>query len=87
MKVNGCALKTPRKNTKGKFCFEGKDTASIDVSKKRQAIECLFAWLNEKTNIQDAHFIRSVQGLFLHIWDSLLTSMLLLFKKYDIPTL
>jgi hypothetical protein len=40
-----------------KLKAKGKDTASIDVSKKRQAIECLFAWLNEKTNIQDAHFI------------------------------
>jgi len=86
LKANGCHLKTPRKHTKGKFFFDGKDTASTDVSKKRQPIECLFAWLNEKTNIQDAHFVRSVQGLFLHVWGSLLTSMLLLFKKYEIPT-
>jgi hypothetical protein len=83
MKANVCALKMPRKNTKGKFCFEGKDTANIDVSKKRQPIECLLSWLNEKTNIQDAHFIRSLKGLFLHVWGSL-TSMLLLFKKYEI---
>ena len=69
-----------------KFHFKGKDTLNTDVSKKRQMIECLFAWLNEKTNIQDAHFIRSLQGLFLHVWESMLTSMLLLFKKYGIPT-
>jgi hypothetical protein len=86
LKVNGCHLKTARKHAKGKFFFDRKDTASIDVSKKRQAIECLFAWLNEKTNIQDAHFIRSLKGLFLHVWGSLLTSMLLLFKKYEIST-
>lgn len=42
------------------------DLFSTAVSKLRQPIESFFNWLNEKTNIQRAHKVRSTSGLLVH---------------------
>jgi hypothetical protein len=40
---------------------------STAVSKIRQPIESLFNWLNEKTTVQKAVKVRSMQGLPVHM--------------------
>lgn len=40
---------------------------SSAVSKVRQPIESFFNWLNENTNIQRAHKVRSTAGLLIHM--------------------
>jgi hypothetical protein len=42
------------------------DLFSSAVSKVRQPIESFFNWLNERTNIQRAHKVRSTSGLLVH---------------------
>lgn len=79
----GVELKTPRKKTKGSYHFEGKCAASRAVSSKRQPIESFFAWLQEKTHFQNAHRVRSTQGLLIFVWSSLLVGMLLLCSTPD----
>ena len=41
------------------------------VSRKRQPIESLFAWLVEKVDIQRASKVRSLAGLIVHIFGRL----------------
>ena len=48
-----------------------RDLYSSAVSSVRQPIEAFFNWLNEKTNIQRAHKVRSMQGLWLHLMGKL----------------
>lgn len=43
------------------------DLFSAAVSKIRQPIESFFNWLDEHTNIQRAHKVRSTAGLIVHI--------------------
>src|SRR5699024_10988691 len=47
------------------------DTFSTYVSSMRQPIESLFNWLNVKTGIQNAFRVRSLQGLFFHVFSAL----------------
>lgn len=79
----GVELKTPRKKTHGSYHFEGGCAASRAVSSKRQPIESFFAWLQEKTHFQNAHRVRSTQGLLIFVWSSLLVGMLLLCSTPD----
>ena len=63
---------TPVKAIKGKCeSLNLRDKAadelfSTAVSKIRQPIESFFNWLNDKTNIQRAHKVRSTSGLLIH---------------------
>jgi len=63
---------TPVKAIKGKcesLNFRDKaadELFSAAVSKIRQPIESFFNWLNDKTNIQRAHKVRSTSGLLIH---------------------
>jgi len=63
---------TPVKATKGKcenLIYRDKAADEIfseAVSKIRQPIESFFNWLNDKTNIQRAHKVRSTSGLLIH---------------------
>jgi Transposase DDE domain. len=63
---------TPVKAIKGKCeSLNLRDKAadelfSAAVSKIRQPIESFFNWLNDKTNIQRAHKVRSTSGLLIH---------------------
>ena len=60
-------LLTPRKKRKGDVLISG-ETFSTFVSSIRQPIECFFNWLNRLTNIQSACLVRSLSGLFLHVF-------------------
>ena len=66
-KDHALELLTPRKKRKGDVLISG-DTFSTFVSSIRQPIECFFNWLNRLTNIQSACLIRSLSGLFLHVF-------------------
>ena len=60
-------LLTPRKKRKDDVLMSG-DTFSTFVCSIRQPIECFFNWLNRTTNIQSACLVRSLSGLFLHLF-------------------
>lgn len=77
LKEQGCALHTPRKKFKGHFHHKGGDAASRTVSRRRQPIESLFAWIHEKTDIQNASRIRSSKGLLFFVMSSLLVAFIL----------
>ena len=51
---------------------------STSVSRVRQPIESLFNWIEEKTGIQIASKIRSIQGLMVHVFGRLAAAMFLL---------
>lgn len=51
------------------------DLFSTAVSKVRQPIEALFAWLVEKANVQKASKCRSTNGLMVHIFGKLLIAV------------
>ena len=78
LEASGCALETPRKRVQGRFHFAGPDTPSLGVSRARQPIESLFAWLEAKTGIQRASRARSTKGLLLFVWSSLVVATLLM---------
>ncbi len=67
---------------------KGRDLTKLEkyhnrlVSKFRQPIESLFNWLNEKTQIQKASKVRSVEGLMLHCWGKLAVAFFLLVFNY-----
>lgn len=44
-----------------------RDLYSRAVSAVRQPVESFFNWLNEKTSIQRAHYVRSTDGLIVHV--------------------
>lgn len=77
LQEQGAHLCTPIKKTKGKYQLPGKDVRNMEISQVRQPIEVFFAWLQEKTNIQNASKARSIKGLLTFVWSSLLVAMLL----------
>lgn len=68
---------TPIKGVKGKpevlkqidFAYES--LFSKAVSTIRQPIESFFNWMNEKTKLQNATKVRSLNGLIVHIFGKL----------------
>ena len=70
-------LLTPRKKRKDDVLISG-DTFSSFVSSIRQPIECFFNWLNRTTNIQSASVVRSLSGLFLHVFGRIAAALSLL---------
>lgn len=72
---------TPRKKKKFDVLNSG-DCYSTFISGLRQPIESFFNWINEKTNIQNASRIRSVQGLYFHIFSCLALAAYLLNFNY-----
>lgn len=68
---------TPIEGVKGKteelkqrdFAYE--NLYSRTVSKIRQPIESFFNWINEKTQIQNASKVRSLNRLMVHIFRKL----------------
>lgn len=77
LQAQGSQLCTPQKKTKGVSQLPGKDVRHMEVSQVRQPIEVFFAWLQEKTQIQNASKVRSLKGLLTFIWSSLLVALLL----------
>jgi len=63
--ARGIRLFTPRKAAKGESpCC---DCVSTFVASERQPIESLFNWINEKTKIESASKVRSLNGLVAFI--------------------
>lgn len=67
LKMHNIRIITPRKKHKGDV-LSSEDIYSTLVSSKRQPIESFFNWLNFHTNIEDAHFVRSLKGLLFHVF-------------------
>ena len=61
----GVRLFTPRKAANGQP--PGCDCVSTFVASERQPIESLFNWINEKTHIESASKVRSLDGLIAFI--------------------
>ncbi len=77
---NRVLLKTPHKKAKGQpnlLLFQ--QVENTNLSRIRQPIDALFAWLQEKTGIQHASKVRSISGLYLHIWGKLAACMIIMF--------
>lgn len=73
------ALQTPPKKAKGQKklrMFE--QLWSTSVSRVRQPIESFFSWLEEKTGLQMASKVRSLNGLLVHVYGRLTAAMYLL---------
>jgi len=76
-------LKTPIKKKKGqKQLLLFQRAANSIHSSIRQPIDALFAWINERTNIQNASKVRSVNGLFYHVSAKMLAALILLIVEF-----
>lgn len=78
LKEQNTELFVPRKKPKGKDQTDSDKHYSRLVSRFRQPIESFFKWLNDKTQIQRAGFVRSTDGLLLHCFGKLSFALLLL---------
>lgn len=78
LKQQNTELFVPRKKPKGKDQTDSDKRYSRLVSRFRQPIESFFKWLNDKTQIQRAGFVRSTDGLLLHCFGKLSFALLLL---------
>jgi hypothetical protein len=68
-KENQTVIFTPIKLQKGeKFLNSADKLFSSAVSQVRQPIESFFNWMNKKTKIQDASYVRSTNGLLSFIY-------------------
>lgn len=67
---------TPVKKQKGQEYLEPQDQwLSTAVSRVRQPIEALFAWVEEKTGIECASKVRSYNGLMVHVFGKLAAAL------------
>jgi len=76
---NGVPLNIPHKRKKGQpYLPLFKQVDNTNHSRKRQPIDSLFSWIEEKTGIQNASKVRSLSGLFLHIYSKLAAALIIL---------
>lgn len=76
---SGLEVITPVKRAKGQQMLHLTERAySSAVSRARQAIESLFAWLDERTGIAKASQVRSTQGLMVHVFGRLAAALYLM---------
>lgn len=76
-------LNTPVKRKKGQKQLSAADRyLSTVVSTIRQPIEALFAWLQDKVNIQDATKVRSKSGALIHTFGKLSAAMCIVAFNY-----
>jgi hypothetical protein len=69
---------TPIKKAKGQKALDPEQRIfSKAVSRIRQPIEALFAWIHRMTGIENAGLVRSTPGLLVHIFGKIATAMLL----------
>lgn len=74
--AQGLAVLTPVKKEKGQVYLEPADQwLSTAVSRVRQPIESLFAWIEEKTGIECASKVRSYNGLMVHVFGRLAAAL------------
>ncbi len=68
----GLVVYTPIKKQKGQTHLDSADTLySTAVSRIRQPIEALFAWIEQKSGIESAGRVRSYAGLMVHVFGRL----------------
>lgn len=66
------AVQTPVKRNKGQDYLDAADQLfSTAVSRIRQPIESLFAWIEQQTGIESASKVRSYAGLMVHVFGRL----------------
>ena len=76
-------LITPIKKEKGQSRLTLFQAANNSIhSSRRQTIDTLFGWIDDKTGIQDASKVRSVDGLFCHVCLKMLAALILLIVKF-----
>jgi len=81
--TKGIKLITPIKKKKGQQQLTLFQQAANSIhSSMRQPIDELFAWINEKTGIQNASKVRSENGLFYHICVKMITALILLIVQF-----
>jgi len=76
---NRVYLKTQHKKKKGQpllNLFQRVD--NTNHSKIRQPIDAVFAWMQEKTGIQNASKVRSISGLLFHVYAKMATCMVIM---------
>jgi Transposase DDE domain len=84
MNLIGNQLMTPIKDVKGmcpllkQFDKASKDLYNTAISTVRQPVESLFNWVIQLTNIQNASFVRSENGLNVHIFGKLAAALIVL---------
>ena len=72
---------TPIKKAKGQKQLDPQQKAfSKEVSRMRQPIEALFAWVDRMTGIETASNVRSLSGLLSHIFGRFASAMILRHK-------
>jgi hypothetical protein len=82
LKNNDCQLLTPVAYQENltralrKFTQAADDLYSAAVSSIRQPIESFFNWLIEKTDIQRASKVRSLQGLLVHVFGKIASAFI-----------
>lgn len=78
---HGIRLLTPRKRAKGERGGSS-DAYSTAVSSLRQPIESFFSWIQRKFHLQDASHIRSLAGLFFHVFATIAVSLVFKLLNY-----
>ena len=64
----GLVVRTPLKKRPGQLCLDAADKLySTTVSRTRQPIESLFAWIEQKSAIESASRIRSSAGFLVQV--------------------
>ncbi|SFL94407.1 transposase [Nitrosomonas communis] len=75
-RAQNLTVMTPVKKQKGQHHLEPQDQwLSTAVSRVRQPIEALFAWIEEKTGIECASKVRSYNGLMVHVFGKLAAAL------------
>lgn len=70
------AVQTPVKKQKGQEYLDAADQFfSTAVSRVRQPIESLFAWIEQKSGIESASKVRSYAGLIVHVFGRLAAAL------------
>lgn len=81
LKQHSLVLTTPRKKRPDDVLKSG-DCFNTYISCRRQPIESFFNWLQTHSGIQSASAVRSLNGLFFHIFSALAFSAFLLSFYY-----
>ena len=81
---NNTKIYTPVKRKKGQKKLDADDSyLSGWVSKIRQPIESLFAWIEQKVQIQNASKVRSTKGLLVHVFGKIAIAMFAFLIKFN----
>ena len=74
---------TPIKKAKGQERLSLFQNASNTIhSSKRQPIDSLFGWINERTGIQKASTVRSENGLFYHVAVKMVAALIMMIAEF-----